>query len=214
MGNATQALDAFVRDALGRGQSKDAVGAALKAAGWTAEQIEDALDDYADVPFPVPVPRPRASVSARETFLYLVLFSSLFFAAWHLGSLVFDLINRAWPDPAGNSYLFEQGARSLRWSTAAVLIAFPVFAFVAYRLGREIAKQPVKRLSPVRRWLTYLTLFVAAATLIGDMTTLVYNVLGGEMTLRFALKVLVVAAIAGTIFGYYLWDLRREEPKP
>ena len=32
-----------------------------------------------------------------------------------------------------------------------------------------------------------------------------------ELTLRFVLKVAVVGLIAGTIFGYYLWDLRREE---
>ena len=63
----------------------------------------------------------------------------------------------------------------------------------------------------MRRWLTYLTLFLAATVLIGDMTVLVYNLLGGEISLRFLVKSLVVGAIAGTIFGYYLWDLRREE---
>ena len=56
-----------------------------------------------------------------------------------------------------------------------------------------------------------MTLVIAAGALIGDTTTLVYNLLGGELTLRFVLKVLVVAFIAGGIFGYYLWDLRREE---
>ena len=56
-----------------------------------------------------------------------------------------------------------------------------------------------------------LTLFVAAVVLIVDMITLVNNVLGGELTLRFLLKVLVAALIAGSIFGYYLWDLRKEE---
>ena len=57
----------------------------------------------------------------------------------------------------------------------------------------------------------YLTLFIAAGCLIGDMTTLVYQLLGGELTVRFMLKVIVVGAIAGTVFGYYLHDLRREE---
>jgi len=33
--------------------------------------------------------------------------------------------------------------------------------------------------------------------LIGDVTTIVYNFLGGEMTARFVLKALTVAAIAG-----------------
>ena len=74
-----------------------------------------------------------------------------------------------------------------------------------------MARSPAKRLSAVRRWLTYVTLFLAATVLIGDLITLVYNLLGGELSLRFVLKVLVVGTIAGAIFGYYLRDLRREE---
>lgn len=210
MASGSQELELFVRDALLRGQSKDAIAQALAAAGWSAEQTRGVLDAYADVAFVVPVPKPHASLSAREAFLYLVLFATLYFAAWNLGSLLFDLINRAWPDPAmqrGYDYI----GRSMRWSTAAVIIAFPVFAFVSRHVAREIARHPIKRLSPVRRWLTYLTLFAAAVVLIGDMTTLVYNLLGGELSVRFLLKVLVAALIAGSVFGYYLWDLRREE---
>jgi hypothetical protein len=59
--------------------------------------------------------------------------------------------------------------------------------------------------------LTYITLFVAAGVLIGDLISLVFNFLGGELTVRFVLKVLTVGVIAGTIFGHYLWDLRKEE---
>lgn len=99
----------------------------------------------------------------------------------------------------------------MRFSAASIIIAFPVFAFVAWLLSRELARSPIKRLSAVRRWLTYLTLFVAAGFLIGDLTALVYNLLGGELGVRFVLKVLVVAAIAGAVFGWYLGDLRREE---
>jgi len=47
--------------------------------------------------------------------------------------------------------------------------------------------------------------------LIGDFTSLVYSLLGGELTVRFVLKVLTVGVIAGTIFWYYLSDLRLDE---
>lgn len=207
----TQDLELFVREALAKGASRQAIEAALAAAKWPPEQVREALGAYADVDFPVPVPKPRPYLSAREAFLYLVLFATLYLSAWHLGSLLFDLIERAWPDPADSPYVAISQARSMRWSTATLIIAFPVFLFVAHRLGRELTLNPVKRLSAVRRWLTYLTLFVAAGVLIGDMIALVYNLLGGEIKLRFVLKVLVVGAIAGPIFGYYLLDLRREE---
>lgn len=211
MAAATRELELFVRDALAGGASKDEIAAALAAAAWPAEQVRSALDAYADVPFRVPVPKPQPYLSAREAFLYLVLFASLYVAAWHLGSLLFDLINQAFPDPADPQYRVQAFGSSIRWSTASVIIAFPVFLFVARHLARELARNPVKRLSAVRRWLTYLTLFLAAVVLVGDMITLVYNMLGGELTVRFVLKVLVAAAIAGSIFGWYLVDLRREE---
>lgn len=211
MAVATRNLEAFIRDALAQGQPKPSIEAALAQAGWPAEQVRDALDTYADIAFPVPVPKPRPYLSAREAFLYLVLFATLYVSAYHLGSLLFDLINRALPDPADPRYDVVNFGSSMRWSVASLTVAFPVFLFVARLLGRELAHNPVKRLSAVRRWLTYVTLFLAAGIVIGDLITAVYNVLGGELTLRFALKVLVVGAISGTVFAYYLLDLRREE---
>ncbi len=207
MPSTSPELEAFVREALAQGQSRPAIRQALAAAGWSAEQTDGVLDGYAEVDFPVPVPKPRASVSAREAFQYLLLFATLYISAWHLGSLLFDIINRWFPDAAAGSE-FRNG---MRLSVAALVIAFPVFLFSARRIAREVARHPIKRLSPVRRWLTYLTLFIAAGVLIGDMTTLVYNVLGGEATPRFLAKVGVVAVIAGAIFHYYMQDLRREE---
>lgn len=211
MASGTQELEVFVREALAKGQSRDAIERALAAAGWPPEQVRSALSVYADVAFPVPVPRPRPYLSAREAFLYLLLFVTLYLWAYHLGSLVFDLITRAWPDPADQSWRTNNLDRSIRWSIASVVIAFPVYVFIANLLGREMSRSPVKRLSAVRRWLTYLTLFVAGTVLIADMITLVNGVLAGELTLRFVLKVIVAALIAGSIFGYYLWDLRRDE---
>jgi hypothetical protein len=63
----------------------------------------------------------------------------------------------------------------------------------------------------VRKWLTYATLFIAASVLVADLSTLVFNLLGGELTMRFLLKVATVGIIAGAVFGYYLWDMRKEE---
>ena len=211
MASSTQDLDLFVRDALARGESRQAVQAALADAGWAPEQVRNALDAWAEVPFSVPVPRPRPYLSPREAFLYLVLFATLYLSAWHLGSLLFDLINAAIPDPADSAYADGMRDHSMRFSVASLVIAFPIYLFVARLLSRELAANPVKRLSAVRRWLTYLTLFLAVTVLVCDLIALVYNLLGGDLTLRFVLKVLVVGAIAGAVFGFYLSDLRREE---
>jgi hypothetical protein len=210
MRSATEELDLFAKEALSRGIEKAAITKAMLEAGWTPEQARAALGAYAEVPFPIPVPRPRPQLSAREAFLYLLLFTTLYLSCYHLGSLLFDLINRAFPDAASpmNSTWSEE---SMRWSVSYLVITFPAFGFVARYIGNDVARHPVKRLSPVRRWLTYLTLFIAAGALIVDLTTLVYNVLAGELTTRILLKILVVILITGSVFGYYLNDLRKEE---
>ncbi len=57
----------------------------------------------------------------------------------------------------------------MRWSTASLAFAFSIFLFMSYCIQSAISKVPVKRLSPVRHWLTYLILFIAASILIGDL---------------------------------------------
>src|SRR5262249_31669413 len=93
-------LVVFVRDALAQGRSRPEVEEGLKPAGWTADQARAALAAFAPIDFPVPVPRPRPSLSAREAFMYLLLFTTLYIVAFNLGSLTFQFINRAFPDPA------------------------------------------------------------------------------------------------------------------
>jgi uncharacterized protein DUF5671 len=206
-------LAGFVRKALGRGVSRSEIEEVLLRAGWTSQQVRAALAGYAAVEFPIPVPRPRPYLSAREAFMYLVLFSTLYVSAYNLGDLLFEIINRAFPDAA--SATFTNGQRysrqAMRWSLASLIVAFPVFLYVSWLVERGIRRDPTKRTSMVRRWLTYLTLFLAATALICDVISLVYYFLGGELTTRFLLKVAVVAAIAGASFWYYLSDLRLEE---
>ena len=204
-------LELFVREALMKGASKEQIAATLGEAGWSSEQVSRALLAYADTAFVVPVPRPRATLSAREAFFYLVLFAALYTAAWSLGSLLFDMLNRVLPDAADQDWVSARALESMRWSTASLIIALPLYLWIARLLAGEVTRDPLARLSPVRRWLTYLTLFLASIALVSDMITLVYHLLSGEITLRFVLKVLVVGAIAGAIFGYYLSDLRRGE---
>ncbi len=204
-------LSEFVRRALAAGQSRDAVSHALAQAGWRREQVQRALAEYADVAFPVPVPRPRPYLSAREAFLYLVLFATLYDSAMALGALFYALIDHAWPDKVQLGIAPGSFRDNLRLAVAQLVVAFPVFVALTVSLRRAIAHDPTRRASRVRKWLTYITLFLGACVLIGDAAALFYRLLGGEVTARFASKVLVVGAIAGTIFAWYLNDLKGEE---
>ncbi len=140
-----------------------------------------------------------------------MLFSTLYLTAGGLGSLLFQFIDLALPDPLWSQPRIDAIPEIVRQSIATLVVATPVFLYTARANSRALALSPLKRTSPVRGWLTYLTLAIAAAVLVGISIDLVYNILGQDVTARYLLKVLTAGGIAGAVFVYYLSDLRRAE---
>ena len=200
----------FVREALSRGIGRAAIADQLRGAGWRPEEISAALAAWADTDFPLPVPRRRPYLSAREAFLYLVLFATLYATAFNAGAVLFVALDRWMPDPS-QRWEIAGSAEMARGATAGLLIAFPIFLALSWVIGRGVRLDPENRGSKIRKWLTYITLFVAAMVLIGDLTFLATRLLSGEIPTRVLLKVLVVLVIAGIVFMHYLADLRLEE---
>ena len=209
---ANKELIEFVKEGLERGQSREAISGALAKAGWKVDEIKNAMFSFADVEFPVAVPRPRPYLSARVAFLYLLFFIMLAIVAWSLGSLLFAMINTAFPDVAqNNNYRSNWTERQIRSGVSGLIVGAPIFFFLARLLSKARKKDPELQRSQIRKWLTYLTLVVAGATLVGDAISLVYNLLDGELSTRFILKSLVIALIAGSIFIYFLKDAERDD---
>lgn len=203
-----QTLDIFIREALNRGEKRPRISAALIAAGWTQKEVDAALDDYADNDLGLAVPKPRAYVSAREAFLYLVLFILLGVVAWNLGSLLFALIDTAIPDELEEQYDYFWGSRDMqiRSAIAGLVVGGPLFAWLALHIRKQRRTNPAMQRSRVRKWLTYVALIIASCTLIGDAISLVYSFLAGELSTRLFLKLLVVAVLAGGVFFYFIRD--------
>ncbi len=181
----------------------------LAEAGWSRDRVADALRAFAAVDFPVPVPRPRTRLSARDAFLYLIVFGSLYLSAFYLGNLLFQFVNLAFPDELIEYQEAVYGR--IRFATSVLVVAYPVFLYASFRTVRDVAADPGRRASPVRRWLTYLTLAGAAFVIIGDLIFLVHGLLSGELTVRFLLKSAIVAGLAAAVFGYYLWTVRADD---
>jgi Domain of unknown function (DUF5671) len=143
--------------------------------------------------------------SPRDVFMYLFATIALYFSAWSVINLLLQYISVAFPDALNQYY---QPGSSIRWSMAVLIIIFPAYLWVSRFLRRDLVSQPEKSELRVRRWLHYLTLFLSALLIIGDLVALIFNFLEGELSLRFLLKVLSVLAVAAAIFWYYLYDLR------
>ncbi len=152
----------------------------------------------------------RVKTEPKDVFLHLLAIITLYASAVSFGSLLFDYINLAFPDALrGDYYVYAAAANSIRWSISMLVIVFPVYVFTTWFLHKGYAREPFRKSFRIRKWLVYLTLFIAALVIIGDFVGLIYNFLGGELTMRFFLKIFAVFFIAASMFIYYFWDMKR-----
>ncbi len=148
----------------------------------------------------------------RDVFLYLLAIVSLIVSAVSFGILLFQYISIYFPDLISYPYFSRSDYYStIRSALAALLVVFPVYVWVSWFLKKDTTKFPEKRELKIRKWLLYLTLFIAALVIIGDLVVLIQNLLEGERSLRFVLKILSILFIAGSIFFNYFYELREKE---
>lgn len=147
-------------------------------------------------------------MSPRDVFLQLWVVGSLYVSVGFFLALIFQYANYFFPDIA-NPYSFS--ADSVRWGVALLICVFPTHVYVMKLLHKDYLAAPEKRGTKLRKWLLYFTLFLAAIMFIVDVAYLVFYFLSGEVSMRFILKVLTIAATAGGVFWYYLNDLKRKE---
>jgi len=148
----------------------------------------------------------------KDVFFHLLAILTLYVAAANFITLIFQFINISIPDPL-NPYEYELEAAHtlLRWAISSLIVVFPAYVGTTWFLNKAYSADPAKRNLRIRRWLIYFTLFVAALIILGDLVTLVYNLLGGDFTSRFILKTLTILFVAGSIFWYYLADIRKHK---
>jgi len=143
----------------------------------------------------------------RDVFFYLLLAGTLYFSVFNLILLLFQFVNVLMPDPVDR---YGDYGSAIRWAMAAIIIVFPVHFWTARMLRREIAADPARGEIRIRRWMLYLTLFLAALVIIGDLVALVFRFLEGEAALNFYLKIMAVLLVAGATFWYYRNSLRSD----
>ncbi|OGH93580.1 MAG: hypothetical protein A2538_00620 [Candidatus Magasanikbacteria bacterium RIFOXYD2_FULL_41_14] len=147
----------------------------------------------------------------KDVFLHLFNIFTFYLSVIGFITLYIQYIDATFPDPL--NYYFASVANGVRWSSSILFIAIPAYLLTAWFLAKDLTKTPAKRELKLRKWLIYFTLFVSAITIIIDLMIFVFNFLNGELTTRFFLKVLAVLIVAGAVFGYYLWELKRDSKK-
>lgn len=147
----------------------------------------------------------KPHTSPKDFFINLGIIGLTYFIVGNMLSLLFDTIDFKFPSnlDAGN-YIPD-----ISFALSAIIIGFPILVVFSKILAKGERTEPAKRELPVRKWLAYLTLFLAGVVVAGDLITLLSTFLrGDDITTAFLLKVLAVFAVAGITFAYYFIDLR------
>jgi len=150
----------------------------------------------------------KPKTTPKDFFLWLGGMVALYVSVISLITLFFQVINYSFPDPLQNVYYSDPYSGPLRFAIASLIVIFPLYLFLTRLLNNDLRRNPEKKELWVRRWLIYLTLFVAGITLVVDLIALINTFLEGEITTRFILKVIAIFGVVGFGFLYYLLDLK------
>ena len=153
---------------------------------------------------------PFVSVASKTTpkdfFLWLGAIIALYGSITSIVALLFEYINYSYPDAlAGNG---DPYGGAVRFSMATLIVLVPTMIVIFRILRTSIVKEAGKATIWVRRWALVLTLFIATAAMLIDLVTLINTFLGGEVTIRFGLKVAVVLLVAFGVFLHFLADIK------
>lgn len=147
----------------------------------------------------------RAKVTPKDFFLWLGAMAALYVSAISLILLVHQYINVYFPNELA---YYADYSSSIRFAIASLVVVFPIFIVLMRLIHSDIRRTPEKKDLWVRRWLVFITLFFAGATIAGDLVALIYTFLNGDLTTRFVLKALTILAVLGGGFWYYLEELK------
>ncbi len=145
----------------------------------------------------------------RDFFLHAGAFITLYFGAIALLTLLFGLINFKYQDQIYGSFgYYDPYSGPMRFAIASLIILVPISVYLFHLIQRETRVNPERKTLGVRKWLTYITLFIAGATVVGDLIVLLTSFLGGTLPTPFFLKVLAILVVMGVAFWYFLLDIK------
>jgi hypothetical protein len=204
-----ESLSHFIDHARQKGMDHATIFLLLRCSGWKDKEIAEAI---ARRELAMPVPERAGIGSARDAFLHLLAFTALYAWAISLIILLFAYIDFTFPDPVTrpSAYAIKAALSGIRASLSTLIVSYPLFVLVWWFLLREVRKSPDMAKSGVRRWLSFLSLFIGAVTIMADVITVVFYLVEGDLTLRFLLKVAALLIVTGALFIYFALTLRSE----
>ncbi|MAJ97099.1 MAG: hypothetical protein CMI56_00605 [Parcubacteria group bacterium] len=148
----------------------------------------------------------RIKATPKDFFLWLGAMVALYLSVGSVVAVTFEYIERL----VGSSSIigYDPYSGGMQFAIASLIVVFPVYIILTRILNQDIRRNPEKKELWIRRWLVFLTVFLAGLALVIDLIVLLYTFLGGEqLTAAFLLKVVTIFVLFAGIFYYYLKDI-------
>jgi len=146
--------------------------------------------------------------NAKYAFYYILYLVALIFMSLGVGMIVFGIIDRTVPDALNLVSGSVDG--QLKFAISALVITTPIFYLIINLIYRGLRKEELSKESGIRRWLTYFTVLVSALIILGVFIGVINSFLSGDLTSQFILKALAMLVIAGLVFSFYFYDIKRQ----
>lgn len=150
-------------------------------------------------------------------FLYILYFICLYVWATSFGNIVHEIVNRYITDPleleeAKRAFFgYWGGDFIIKWSLSALIVFYPVFAFIHLLIQQFIIKRAETVNIRARKILIYITLVGTFLISCYQLTKFVYGFLNGTITFKTFVHFAVTLSIAGLIFIYYFFQIRKDK---
>jgi len=204
----------------------DSIIFSLKKAGWSEDVIKESNDAASLVVPTPPIPQPVQQKTHIESTHHITMWDSfehiLLFISLYVTAISFALILHYFVDkylPRSND-LYSTGTYSmynypnswqdnlLRGYLSALIVSFPIFTFLFIRITGSTIKFPYLRMLKSRIVLIYITLTLTFIIMLANIISIVNGLLNGNTTLNFIAHFLVTIGVSGSIFGYYLRQVK------
>lgn len=141
------------------------------------------------------------------TFIALAVFAGSIYYLWS------TFIN-SWVPVVNNGYSGYVSSYGINNSIAALLVSAPVFISLFFITNKKYSADPQMKKSPSKKLLNYITLIITFIILLSQTIFAITTTLNDKFTVNYGCQILLTFAITGTIFAYYLYEVRIEKVSP
>jgi len=186
----------------------------LVKSGWNEEEVNSALATGVKTTVPVPPPPPSSQPGMWISFLYIIMFISLYVSATAFGQTLHYFVDKNLA-LIKDTYSYASNFQDtlLRGYLAAMIVMAPIFIGLFLYLKKQELKAPIIRSFRSRKVLIYLTLIVTFLISIYRIIRTLFEFLNGEVSISIVLHTAITFGIAAAIFIYYLIEVREDRKK-